>query len=213
VTEGRVRLWWAPPLLLLFLWGASASPEQVEKWYSRGFYPSLQGEVTGLSNFTSVAWLDVLILGAFALVMWRVWKLVGMARSSGLGTAAWDAARRLARASTGVAAAFLLLWGLNYRRVPLDIALGTPAVATSSTADLRRVLDEAGVLAAQLRLSAVVQAQSPEPHARVAAPARPLRRRHAKSHAVYAVFHLGRHRRHVESVRTGVDRPAGRAAV
>jgi len=160
VTEGRVRFWWAPPLMLLVVWGLSGSPDRVEKWYSRGMYPGVQRDVTGFSNLTTFAWLDVLILGAAALVLWRVWTFVRVARSTGLGTAAWDATRRLVRATTGVALAFLLLWGLNYRRVPLDVALGTPAVTASSTADLRKVLDEAGVLAAQLRPSAVMQQRS-----------------------------------------------------
>jgi hypothetical protein len=88
----------------------------VEAWYSRGLYPRLQPIVTFISALVPIALLDV------AVVVLLAWALVAFARS-------WrrqrlKALRRAAAAVVVMAAAiylwFLVFWGLNYRRVPLE---------------------------------------------------------------------------------------------
>jgi hypothetical protein len=160
VTERRVGAWWVPALAVVALWLVSSSPQRVDRWYSRAFYPVLQRNLTTLSNLTAFAWLDPLIIGAGALVIWRAWRLVRVARADGVWTAVWEGTRRLVRAAGALVLVFLVAWGLNYRRVPLDVALGTVAIARSSISDLRSVLGEANTLAARLRPGAVTHEQS-----------------------------------------------------
>ena len=89
----------------------------IEQWYSRGLYPRLQPPVTAVSSLAPIALFDVLAAvvlaaGTFALI--RGWRARGPAH----------AIRRLAVSAVVLAAAlylwFLLFWGLNYRRVPLE---------------------------------------------------------------------------------------------
>jgi hypothetical protein len=89
----------------------------VERVYSRGMYPAIQRAATTVSNRVPFALLDVavgvLLLVGAALFVVRT-RRVGIR-----GTA-----RFAAWAATGIAALiylwFLGMWGLNYRRVPLE---------------------------------------------------------------------------------------------
>jgi len=89
----------------------------VEAWYSRRFYPAIQGVVTPLSNSVPVALLDIaalVLLVTLAIGFWRRVRTAGMLRalvSSVLSRVTLTAI---------VFLLFLALWGLNYRRVPLD---------------------------------------------------------------------------------------------
>jgi hypothetical protein len=91
----------------------------VERAYSTGTYLSLQPLVTGLSNTVPFALLDVLLCGALAFWLGQV--LFDLARRPRLG--AWRVlARACARTLVWAAAfyvAFVVLWGLNYRRIPI----------------------------------------------------------------------------------------------
>lgn len=87
--------------------------EFVERWYSTGFYLRAQPVVTWVSNRFPFALLDVLIVGT--LVAWALLTI----RDGRRGRFAAKLAIRLV---TGVAVlylAFLLMWGLNYRRMSL----------------------------------------------------------------------------------------------
>jgi hypothetical protein len=86
--------------------------------YSRGVYPLLQPHLTRLSNRTSVALFDPIVLASITGVaaMWIVRlrrRRLGMVRSAG----------SLAVDTVAVGAVlylwFLAAWGLNYRRQPL----------------------------------------------------------------------------------------------
>jgi hypothetical protein len=92
----------------------------VEAWYSQGLYPAIQARLTPLSNQVSIALLDVsaavLLLILFAAFVSRV-KVAGFLRGS---------LRTLLTIVTLTAALYLLflaVWGLNYRRVPLEAKL------------------------------------------------------------------------------------------
>ncbi len=92
-------------------------PRAVERWYSTGIYPELQGSLTAVSNNVPFALFDVLLAGVVAWLLWRLLD-VGRQRGSWVGVVA-----RLAVSAAAAGAllylGFLMAWGLNYRRVPL----------------------------------------------------------------------------------------------
>jgi hypothetical protein len=96
----------------------------VERWYSTGLYPRVQRVLTPLSNLLPVAWLDVLSVAAVAWLGWRWWHALRRT-----GEPLWPRVRRAAMTTAAVAAvvylAFLALWGLNYRRLPITHRLVT----------------------------------------------------------------------------------------
>ena len=89
----------------------------VERWYSRGFYARLQPVATSVSSVVPFALLDlavaVLLVGAGIALATRA-RRDGWRRA--LRTTAWSAVVLAAV----VYLWFLLFWGLNYRRVPLE---------------------------------------------------------------------------------------------
>ena len=94
-------------------------PGLVEDWYSTGAYPAIQRGLTAASNLLPFALLDVAMIGVPA---WLVWRSVDDRR---VDARTWRVVAGLAllRAGTTAAVAYLLflaVWGLNYRRVPLD---------------------------------------------------------------------------------------------
>ena len=95
----------------------------VERVYSRGLYPMIQGALTALSNQVEVALFDFLIIGgAMGFVgVWLVrWRRAPTGRRGrtlvwlGLDTAVFLAVVYLS---------FLVSWGLNYRREPIRARL------------------------------------------------------------------------------------------
>lgn len=89
----------------------------VERWYARGLYPFLQPLVTRVSSLVPFALLDV---AAAALLLGGAIAAVRTFRRTGF--LVW--LRRSAIAILVAAAVlylwFLLFWGFNYRRVPLE---------------------------------------------------------------------------------------------
>jgi hypothetical protein len=91
--------------------------ETIEGLYSTDWYLRIQGVLTTASNTIPIAWLDIgvacLLIAAIELVISRT-RLLGPKRAftrnliTAAGTAAW------------LYLLFLALWGLNYRRVPLE---------------------------------------------------------------------------------------------
>lgn len=91
----------------------------VEAHYSASFYPRLERALTPLSNRVPFAWLDVLLVGLLIAVVIKLGRAV---RHTWRTRAAAALARPLWQLATIGAALyilFLLLWGLNYRRVPM----------------------------------------------------------------------------------------------
>jgi hypothetical protein len=91
--------------------------ETVERLYSTDWYLRIQGVLTTASNTIPIAWLDIavacLLIAAIELVISRA-RALGPKRAfirnlaTAVGAAAW------------LYLLFLALWGLNYRRVPLE---------------------------------------------------------------------------------------------
>jgi hypothetical protein len=92
-------------------------PQFIEGAYSLHVYPAIQQVVTRTSNLVPIALLDVaialLLVILFSLVIART-RRVGFRRGGG------QAVLTLLRCGAVLYLLFLALWGLNYRRVPLE---------------------------------------------------------------------------------------------
>jgi hypothetical protein len=160
----------------------------VERYYSRALFPVLQHGMTTLSNLASVAIIDVLIVCASA------WLLADLAKTLISGwRMGWRRALpgwlgRLSVAASVVYLAFLMLWGLNYRRVPLvekvpfDPGAASPerliALATQTVDEMNRLYTSkgAGVMTRNDIDSTLARAfESAQRAIGVATPARPGR--------------------------------------
>src|SRR5262249_41202530 len=103
------RVWALPPsargFLSFFYWG--------------GFSPPLQRFLTTASNVTSIPALDLLIVVTAGVFLVSAWRDV---RSPG----GWQGVMRIARRGLVISAvvylAFIVTWGLNYRRGPVVAA-------------------------------------------------------------------------------------------
>jgi Zn-dependent protease with chaperone function len=124
-------------------------PAQVEQYYARGFYPSLQATLTAWSNTSRVSLFDVLVgvLAIALLVAWGRW-LRRAWRTRTLRPVWRGGITTLVVAST-LYLWFAAAWGLNYARAPLEDAIGydnhrvTPAalrsLAQRTTAEVNRL--------------------------------------------------------------------------
>ncbi len=104
----------------------------VERWYSTGVYPPLQRVLTRVSNLTSIALLDVLLVClpiVLAVLTVREVRQSARARTS---LVRWTL--RIGVAAAAVYLVFLLAWGLNYRRVPLEQRVRFDARGVTSAA-------------------------------------------------------------------------------
>jgi len=104
----------------------------VERLYSTGLYLTFQPWVTGASNLTAASLLDILIV--VAAVGWIVAVAVDLRH--GWIRGGWRALTRTVTACAVAYLAFLVMWGLNYRRLPLaDKLQFESARVTSQSAD------------------------------------------------------------------------------
>lgn len=167
VTSRPVLGWWWPPLAAVLLFAVPWPSALVEVAYSRVFYRGAQAMVTTISNLTPWTWLDVFVAGALVLSVRRLLMLLRNARAGGWWSAAGEMGRRVVRAAGYVGLAFLLLWGLNYRRAPLMTELSPVPPASASVDDLRQLAIDASALAARTRPEARRQLSSYAEIARV----------------------------------------------
>ena len=107
--------------------------------------------LTTVSNVTPWTWFDVLVAIAVALCIRRLVLLVRDARADGWIAATAQAGQRTLRAVGYVLLAFLLLWGLNYRRTPLMASLSPVPPPAATVDDLRQLALDASSLAARTR--------------------------------------------------------------
>jgi hypothetical protein len=118
--------------------------QAIEHVYSSRFYPPLQRLLTSFSNLVPFALLDVVVVGLpviwCALIVRDVWRSSRRARAWGR----W--ALRTAVAAAMLYLVFLVTWGLNYRRLPLEKKLQYNA--NGVTADAAR--DAAQLAASEL---------------------------------------------------------------
>ena len=113
---------------------APLPPRAVERVYSTGVYPLIQRSVTPLSNLPPFALLDALVI--FMSVIWlalAVRDLVFDPRGHTIRAAARVTVRTIVWVSAFYLL-FLIIWGLNYRRVRLaeKVAFDPEAVTTQA---------------------------------------------------------------------------------
>ena len=106
----------------------------IDAVYSDRLYRWLQPPLTSFSNLVPFAWFDALLL--LVIAAWLA-ALVRDVRRRGARGAAGAALRRLVTWTSAVYLAFLLLWGLNYRRVPLQRTLAFDRSTITRDAALR----------------------------------------------------------------------------
>ena len=120
-----------------------ADPVTVERSFSTWLYPSMQRHVTSLSNLAPFALFDVFTLAAVVALVTTMVKGIVRARRE----RRWSpVGALLARIGVGVAFVYLLflvLWGFNYRRVPMTDRLVLVREAPGSDAVLALGVDAA----------------------------------------------------------------------
>ena len=104
-------------VLILLAVAAAIAPfpaAAVERYYSLGFYPAIQRMLTPASNLVPIALLDFAALGILVFLVIRFVRAGGR-------RAGWRAlGLALLKIAAVIYLVFLLVWGLNYRRVPLE---------------------------------------------------------------------------------------------
>ncbi|MCA1560102.1 MAG: DUF3810 domain-containing protein [Acidobacteria bacterium] len=110
---------------------------QVERWYSLRLFPRVQAAVTTASNQVPVALLDIAIL---VLIAWAGFRLVRRIRAQGARASLRHLPMDVAVISAVVYLLFLGMWGLNYRRLPLEskLVFDRARVTRESVAQLGR---------------------------------------------------------------------------
>lgn len=111
---------------------APVPPRIVERWYSAGVYPPLQRALTGFSNLSPFALLDVLLV--CLPIVWAIVVVRDVRRSTRRWTALSRWVVRTAVAAATLYLTFLFAWGFNYRRVPLEQRLRFDAGAVTPAA-------------------------------------------------------------------------------
>jgi uncharacterized protein DUF3810 len=99
------------------------SPSFIERWYSTGLYPNVQRVVTPVTNLVPFALFDVLTVVAFVCALIALVRSVREARRLRRWSRLLTTGLNLLTAAAAVYLAFLVLWGFNYRRVPMTSRL------------------------------------------------------------------------------------------
>jgi hypothetical protein len=106
----------------------------VEQWYSSGLFPTLQSALTTLSNTVPFALFDLLVAATVAWFVWWTTVDIRSGRPRGAWRVVGRAVVRLVTAASCFYLAFLVAWGLNYRRIPLEDKLAFDAGRVSARA-------------------------------------------------------------------------------
>lgn len=149
--------WWWPPVAAVLIFAAPWPATLIETAFSRGWYRLVQSILTTISNLTPWTWFDVLVLVAVVLCVRRLVVLIRERRQRGWWGIGGEAVRRTLRGSGYVALAFLLCWGLNYRRTSLISVLSATPPVTASVDELRQLAIDAAAVAARTRTAAQKQ--------------------------------------------------------
>ena len=109
----------------------------VESTFSTRVYPSIQHVVTPLTNLLPIAVFDLLLVAAIVLVVVQIVRAVRRARRERRVAPIFSTLWRLTAAAAVVYLVFLLVWGLNYRRLRMQDRL----VLTSTSPDRDAVMN------------------------------------------------------------------------
>jgi uncharacterized protein DUF3810 len=128
---------------LLFLTLAAAlatagehAPATVERIYSRSIYPALSAVLSWVSNAASFSLAELGLCAATILLVGRVLSMCRGGRTTGWRRAVVLCLADLTLAAGSLTLAFVLLWGLNYRRLPFAVSAGLDA-SPASVGELR----------------------------------------------------------------------------
>ncbi len=138
----------------------------VERWYAGMLYPLLQALTTTVSNLLGIALFDVILLALVVTVL-VIW--LRAARAARRDGAAWPLLHALATTvvvAAGVYLWFLLAWGLNYARTPLEVRLALRETPVT-TEDVRALAMQAVTVANEAHQAAHT-AGFPDPRTRPA---------------------------------------------
>jgi hypothetical protein len=107
----------------------------IERVYSLGVYPAIQSRLTPLTNLVPVALLDV---AAALLIVGLAWRFVSRWRNGGFARALTSALGSALITAAVIYLTFLLLWGFNYQRIPLEekIAFDSARITTDAAREL-----------------------------------------------------------------------------
>jgi hypothetical protein len=130
LNSAYVHGWIALPIVTAIIVLVPVPPRFVEEFYSHDAYPRWQTALTFISNLVPFAVLDIMIVIALALVLFRAVQLARAAVARGLWSATWEGVRRLLRALAVLLLVFFSAWGCHYRRVPLIETVGVTDIAT-----------------------------------------------------------------------------------
>lgn len=146
-----VRFWILATLAAVFCALLPVPDWILEQYYSRDLFPPLQGALTAASNAAPFAVLDAIIGLTALLVLYRLWRLTFVVRERGLLAALSEAVRRAVRFASVLVVLFFVIWGFNYRRLPLGEALSVTAAEPPGVERLTVAFDDANALAGRLR--------------------------------------------------------------
>jgi hypothetical protein len=151
LKSDKVLGWVVLPVVALILMFAPLPDWAINGFYSDSVYPQLQRVVTSGTNFLPFAILDVLIVAALLLALFTILRLLRKASTFGLIDAIWDGTRRLLRGAAIIVILFLVGWGYNYRRHPLEQRFPDGRAAAPTVEALQAAVLDANALAAKLR--------------------------------------------------------------
>lgn len=155
----KKNFWILLGLLALVLRGV-LSPATVERYYSRGFYTLVRHTFDAVTSWMPFALVYLLFV---LLVFLLAQKTIRFIKSKNLWPAKiWRLLHSLLAFAGGVVFFFLVLWGYNYGRQPLEKSLGI-APEPLTVAELRQELEVSTAAAQQLRQSLGVPGDSVVP--------------------------------------------------
>ena len=157
-NAGRPRIH-AAGLLAIVLALAAAfvplPPDLVERAYSHGLYRRLQPAVSSISGLSPIALLDA---AAAVLVVVLILACVRRYKSSGLRTAVSRMLITSLVTASVIYLWFLLFWGFNYRRLPLEqkLAYDSSRITREHGMQLGRLaVERANALVEEARLAPI----------------------------------------------------------
>jgi len=117
---------------------APIAPGTIERRFSTTVYPAIQHALTPMSNVAPFALFDLLTLAAAVAFVVALVRAVRQARAERRLQPLYTMVGRTTTAAAMVYLAFLLLWGFNYRRVPMTerLVMDRPAPATEAVVSL-----------------------------------------------------------------------------
>ena len=97
-----------------------ANPWTIEQRFSTGVYPLVQQRLTWVSNLAPFAVFDVITLAAATVLVVALASAARRARRQRRWALLLPVFGSMLTAAAAAYLAFLAIWGLNYRRVPMD---------------------------------------------------------------------------------------------